>query len=502
MHIRRYLILAHRYLGIGLGLIMALWCLSGFVMMYMPFPGVSKQQALQGNGPLELSQCCDTAPLSGLGLVDVNRFVVEMMGDVPVLRVRASGMQNPIIDLSNGQQITAVDEQAAFTIAERFAANHALQGRIQADGEVERDQWTVTSFYDRHRPLYHFRIDEAEGARFYISSATGEVIQLSTSNQRFWNWLGAVPHWLYPTVLRQHQGVWLQVVIWTSLGGAFLTLFGIYLGIVQYRVRRGRLSSPYRGMALWHHYTGLLFGLLVLTWAVSGLFSVNPWNMFDFSGGSREREQLQGVPLFASEVEDFVKNLPDANVPAGTARLEGYSLQGRLYVLAYQADGSYQRLHGRTLEPTRIDESEWSRLERVVAGSTPVAEAGLLEQEDAYYYGHKQQRELPVYRIILDNPDQTRLYLNATSGELAAQFDRSKRIYRWLFNGLHQLDLSSWLRQRPVWDVVVWLMLMGVTLSTLTGVYLGARRIKRWGVRRRAAAHIKKQLGPSTEKPE
>lgn len=501
MHLRRYLILAHRYLGIGLGLIMALWCLSGFVMMYMPYPDVSKEQALRGNGLLNLENCCETHALSGLGLVDVNRFVVEMMGEVPVLRIRASGMQNPIIDLSNGQLITAVDEQTAVSVAERFAANLALQGPLHLAGQVERDQWTVTSYYDRHRPLYHFHADAAEGTRFYISSTTGEVIQFSTSNQRLWNWLGAVPHWLYPTVLRQHQGLWLQVVIWCSLGGAFLTLFGIYLGVVQYRVRGGRRSSPYRGMALWHHYTGLLFGVLVLTWVVSGFFSVNPWNMFDFSGGSRERQQLQGVPLFADEVEKFVNNLPDTSVPAGTARLEGYALKGRLYVLAYQADGSYQRLDGQTLEPASITEREWLSLSRAAAGGTAIAEAGLMEQDDAYYYSHKLSRELPVYRIVLDNPDQTRLYLNATSGELAAQFDRSKRIYRWVFNGLHQLDLSSWLRQRPVWDLVVWLLLAGVTLSTLTGVWLGARRIKRWDARRRASARKGRQHGPSTKMP-
>src|SRR5690606_22429691 len=159
MHLRRYLILAHRYLGIGLGLIMALWCLSGFVMMYMPYPDVSKEQALRGNGPLNLENCCETHALSGLGLVDVNRFVVEMMGEVPVLRIRASGMQNPIIDLSNGQLITAVDEQPAVSVAERFAANLALQGPLHLAGQVERDQWTVTSYYDRHRPLYHFHAD-------------------------------------------------------------------------------------------------------------------------------------------------------------------------------------------------------------------------------------------------------------------------------------------------------------------------------------------------------
>ena len=32
------IIIVHRYVGVVLGVIMTLWCLSGFVMMYQPFP--------------------------------------------------------------------------------------------------------------------------------------------------------------------------------------------------------------------------------------------------------------------------------------------------------------------------------------------------------------------------------------------------------------------------------------------------------------------------------
>ena len=34
----RWLILLHRYLGIGIGWMIALWCLSGLVMIYVPYP--------------------------------------------------------------------------------------------------------------------------------------------------------------------------------------------------------------------------------------------------------------------------------------------------------------------------------------------------------------------------------------------------------------------------------------------------------------------------------
>lgn len=476
---RRLLFLIHRYLGIGIGLVMVMWCLSGFVMMYVPYPTVSDKQVMQGNVPLDLGACCDTSRIESLGLVDVNRFTVEMLGDTLVLRFRASGSRNPIINLRNGEQIEGISLARAEDIARSFKARSGIAGEIVDRREVVRDQWTVTPYYDYYRPLYRFTANDPAQTQWYVSSNTGETAQLTTKFQRFWNWLGSVPHWLYPEVLRQHDAVWQQLVIWLSVAGIFLTVIGIYIGIAQYRTLRGGRRSPYRGIALWHHYLGLLFGLFILSWIASGLLAMNPWGLFDLSGGAAERKRLQGVPLYSREVASFLERLPQADLPDATVRIEGYSLLGKFYFLAYEADGSYQRFDGKSLRAQPVAASEWQRYTELLAGQAPVQEAGLLEEEDAYYYGHKSARELPVYRIILDNNDRTRLYLNATSGEIAAHFDREQRTYRWLFSGLHQVDLSRVIRSRPLWDVLMWLLLIGVSLGTVTGTYMGVRRLLR-----------------------
>ncbi|MFL2553818.1 MAG: hypothetical protein ACJ0S4_03875 [Candidatus Rariloculaceae bacterium] len=54
----KFLFLLHRYLGIALGLIISLWCLSGFVMMYVQFPDLTNEDQLQGLNDLDLSSCC------------------------------------------------------------------------------------------------------------------------------------------------------------------------------------------------------------------------------------------------------------------------------------------------------------------------------------------------------------------------------------------------------------------------------------------------------------
>jgi hypothetical protein len=79
--------------------------------------------------------------------------------------------------------------------------------------------------------------------------------------RRFWNWLGTVPHWLYFTKLRQNAALWSNVVIYTSLVGCFLTVFGLFLGVWPLRRRAdSRWHSPYRGWKYWHPVPGLVFG--------------------------------------------------------------------------------------------------------------------------------------------------------------------------------------------------------------------------------------------------
>lgn len=476
---RRMLFLAHRYLGIAVGSVMVLWCLSGFVMMYMPYPSLSLAERLAGSPPLDLSECCDTERIQSLGLVDVYGFTVEMLAHRPVLRIDASGGQAPVLDLASGERIEGIDGDAAVAIAWTFKERSGIGGDKLSLEPVQRDQWTVTRSYDAFRPLYRVSANDLAGTEWYLASTTGQVVQLTTASERFWNWLGAVPHWLYPVVLRQHGWLWSQVVIWLSLAGAFLTLMGLYIGFTQFRRGRSR-RSPYRGTALWHHYAGLLFGIFVLTWVSSGFISMNPWGMFDFSGGEAARQRLQGVPLHSGELSDFLRRLPAAELPGETVQLKGYTLRGQLYVLAYVADGSVVRLEGKSLQESPLGPGDWPSLVAAVAGTAPVAEAGLIEREDAYYYtGHDLQAQLPVYRVIRDDAERTRIYLDARSGEVTAYFDRSQQLYRWLFSGLHSLDFSHWLRARPFWDLLVWFLMLGVSAATLTGAYMGVKRLLR-----------------------
>ena len=104
--------------------------------------------------------------------------------------------------------------------------------------------------------------------------------------------------------------------------------------------------------------------------------------------------------------------------------------------------------------------------------------------EDAYYFafGIAERRDpppFPVYRIILNDAEHMRYYLDPGTGQLLRKVDADGRGYRWLFSGLHRLDFSAWLRLRPLWDIIVLALLLGGIGLTATGTYLALSRIKR-----------------------
>ena len=468
----RTLLLLHRYLGIAFGLIVALWCLSGFVMMYVQYPELDRQEYLAGQSPLDFENCCTAA--AAMGTRTFHEFTIEMLAGRPV--VRAGGL---VIDLQTGRSYEAIDAATAEKQAEHFLANSAVAGGVHLLEQLERDQWTVASSFDAHRPLYKFAAEDQAGTEIYVSGNDGRVVQATTSNERFWNWLGAVTHWIYPTALRQHPALWAQIIIWLSVASLFLVVVGVYLGIKQFGARADGSRSPYHGLNLWHHYSGLIFGLLTITWLFSGLLSMNPWGLFQSSGTFLEHERMRSGEIDADELQRSLAAIATEALPAGTVQLRSSILNDDLSLLAKDATGRTTRLDGGTLRPLPLPDGIWTDIGELLRPDTRILDSGIMTVEDEYYFSHHEKVALPVYRITFDDEEHTRYYFDPVSAELLAKFDSDARWYRWLFLGLHRGDFTAALRGRPAWDLILLPLLAGVTLGSVTGVWMGYRRLRR-----------------------
>src|SRR5690606_27151019 len=139
------------------------------------------------------------------------------------------------------------------------------------------DQWTITQ--SNALPLHRFDVDDGSGARVYVSPRSGRVELVTTTRTRALAWAGTIPPWLYFTPLRT-KPIWAKVVVWTSAAACVLAVIGLAIGVWQLRLnRRSKTVSmiPYRGWMRWHHVLGLFFGVFALTWAFSGLLSMEPF---------------------------------------------------------------------------------------------------------------------------------------------------------------------------------------------------------------------------------
>src|SRR5689334_11580786 len=248
---------------------MLLWCLSGFVMIWSPYPSTTlgtHDYRVEGLAPIKLPDAIVLPEAPGDAKLSSVR--IEMLAQRPVIRL---GLQNGggLFDLSNGQKIEDVGEAEALEIAKTYARQHQIAGQPSIKEKKERDEFSVGM---RGGPFWLAKLNDAEATTLYIASTSGEVRQRTTASLRFRTWLGAIPHWLYFTELRKDGKLWGQVIIWSSLAGCFLTVLGLFVGIRQYRRRHStrKLASPYRGAKFWHHMIGLVFGVLVLTWTFSG----------------------------------------------------------------------------------------------------------------------------------------------------------------------------------------------------------------------------------------
>jgi hypothetical protein len=448
-------VIAHRYLGVALGALMLLWCLSGMVMLFVAYPSVSQDERLARLPRIDWSHCCVIDGAAGAG-DRVRSASIEQLAGAPVLRLRLAEGPARLIDLSNGHLLSGVDRTDALAVAEAW-------GHPAAVVPLVRDQWTVSGEFNPGRPFWRVRLADPKATDIYVSRRSGEVVQRTTRTSRALNWVGAVPHWLYPTLLRQNTKLWTQVVVWSSLAGVFLTLAGLYLGVLAWRPFGDARLSPFRGLMTWHHLTGLAVGLLTLTWVASGLFSMNPWGFLE-SPDDPAAARLAGPPPRFAEVQAALESAAARAPAVGQARLAPFD--GRAFVLAGD-----ERLdaagHPAPLAPGDLA-AAGDRLGRV-------ADQGMIAAEDAYYFSHHEAVSLPAWRVLMR--DGRRYYLDPRTGGLLAAFDAQAKSYRWLHQGLHRLDVVPGFRRGPAWAAATLVLLSLVTFGVATGVWLGWRRI-------------------------
>jgi hypothetical protein len=468
----RVLIWLHRWWGVVFCLLFAMWFASGIAMHFVPFPARSDLRHFAGSVPIDPKAVTHgpAEAVAASGIHDAVRVRLVGRSDQPIYLIFGPSQVRALRALDLGDAGIHSD-RTALEIAIAEARRRGLDpSHAGVASRVAYDQWTVSGDYDFDRPLYRVSLDDGPGTDLYVSSATGDIVVVTTRRMRLLNYVGSIAHWIYPTALRHHGQAWSALLWWLSLLATIGASIGVVIGLTRLGTSSRRAAPPYQGLPAWHYRFGLVCAPFVLSWIFSGWLSMDNGRLF--SGNAIRADAIADSSAWSKLRSDEVQRLQ-----AGLTDIEWFAFDGRIYrrerdladgrlvQAAPEADASAQRR--AFLQKSEIN-SAAKRLGR------DCGDASIIAADDAYEAARTASRE-PMFRIACGD---IWFDIDGATGELVNRLDPSRRAWRWLFGGLHTLNFP-WL-QHPVWlrSVLIVVLCGCGFLFSLTGVMLAWRRLR------------------------
>jgi hypothetical protein len=490
--VKKVAIVCHRWMGVAFCLLFLWWFISGIFMMYWSYPEVSEEDRLERAPKLDAARVklspSEAAKVAGLEPTGV---LLSSFDGRPAYFFRA-GRGSAIVYADTGEQQDVFSPQQNLRTAAAWTGQPKESAKVETVSEP--DQWTLG--VRRQLPLQKYTF--SDGQQVYLSEETGEVVQYTTLSSRIYSHLGAIPHWLYYTPLRVNGQLWTRVVVWSSGIATVAALLGLIVGVwmlspsQKYRHAGQPTAIPYTGQKRLHTILGLFFGILAMTWAFSGMLSMEP---FDFSSGSgatkgkgkgpaspaqRVQQALTGGRLDLARYED--------KHPAEVlAQLDAAFQVKELEYTSFAGEPVY---HAKSATETRVipvggnaglNQDRLLNVVKEAAGEKNFAEVSILTQYDRYYLDRTRSRPLPVILLQLKDAGETRLYIDPKTARVVGRYTESTGAWvnRWLYHGLHSLDFPWLYNYRPAWDVVVLSLMLACVWLCWTSIVLSWRVVKR-----------------------
>jgi hypothetical protein len=485
IQLRKSLIFFHRWLGVGICLLFLLWFASGAILMYWDYPGVSAADRLSREPALDGSRIL-LSPKEAYDRLQISeppdRVRLGTLDSRPVYRFVTDGHQWMVF-ADNGQEQSEFPPQMTLGIAATWTGQSP--GDAKVEDNAEEDQWTVAGQFRALRPIRKYSWQNGE--QVYVSTVTGDVVQYTTRASRMGAYFGAVPHWLYFTPLRKHGQEWSRLVVWASGLGTVTAILGITIGVWMYsRSKRfrdlGAFSRiPYTGPKRWHLILGLIFGPLACTWVFSGMLSMEPFPQLQ-SGSShgadaRMTDALRGAPprLAAFDAKPPREAIGQAGSDIEVRELELTAFAGEPFYLATAAPQQTRVIPVRGALTVEFDRSKVIEVLRTAAQPAELTQVRVVMEYESYYLDRHNRLPLPVLFVQLNDNERSMYYVDPKTARIVQSYNYHSRWNRWLYDGLHSIDMPWLYKHRPAWDIVVLLLLIGGTSLCVTSLLLAWR---------------------------
>ena len=210
----------------------------------------------------------------------------------------------------------------------------------------------------------------------------------------------------------------------------------------------------------WHHILGLVTGVFVVSWIVSGWLSMDHGRLF--STPNPTLQQVSAVSGGSFGEVSSRANIADLREHPAAVELNFHAIGGTAIVVSKNQQGA---ISAPMLEPGFVAD--------VVDGAFPgvsVERWRIVPSDDTYTKLREGSLPSGTVRVEMSDSSQTWVHIDGRSGEILSVLDRSRRVYRWLYNGMHSLDIPGLVDTRPLWDVLMLVLLLSGFAASSTGL--------------------------------
>jgi uncharacterized membrane protein len=464
----------HRWLGIATCLVFALWFASGAVLVFKPFPALSRGDQLSLEQPVALGKVRMSPERAMQAAGGGNALRLVQRDAQPAYLVGTAQALVPI-DARTGARLPMISQSTASALARKLGGSAA-----RATSLFDYDQWVVHNQFDPLRPFYRLDMKDAAGTRLYLSARTGEIVQRTTSWDRGWNWVGAVLHWAYFTPIRSSFTVWDQTVWWLSLAALLVAVAGTILGVIRtlaaQRQRKPSLTFFRLKWMRWHHLLGLFASVFVLAWILSGWLSMDHGRLF--SRGHATEAQLAryaGGSLGVGLAPVSPRTLSRVD---GAHELEFTMVGGQAVITAWHPPGNAQRFlaDGTPLDTGKVAALAATGIAAAWAGP-PLSGPARVSATDTYALAEGWPGNALLFSGVPGlRPD---IVVNGTNGQLLTVLSRSRKAYAWIYYALHTFNFPVLTEHRMLRQTMVMIPLLFGFVFSITGVAIGYQRLRK-----------------------
>ncbi|MFQ5535801.1 MAG: PepSY domain-containing protein [Sphingomonadales bacterium] len=224
-----------------------------------------------------------------------------------------------------------------------------------------------------------------------------------------------------------------------------------------------------------HKWIGLVVGLQVILWVAGGL--VMSWFPIEQVRGEHNIAEQKAEVLTASDNLVPISQVLSQLDGADALRVELRHLMGQPVYAVTLAEGQPKLVNARTaalLTPLTADFARRIALADF-KGEAGVLSVRLLEETNSEY-----RRALPVWQVLLDDEEDTHLYVSPFTGKIVGRRNAVWRFYDFFWM-LHIMDYEN--RSDFNNPLLIWASIIALVLS-ITGLvllfYRFSKRDFRW----------------------